>query len=189
MDRQISAIILAGGLSSRMGTNKAELLLDRKRFLEIQIEKCRQLGIQDILLSGYSGRLPGTRSIPDVIAHCGPMSGLHACLESVQNPAALVLAIDTPLVPVSALFTLLEAHTSGITMLSCSGKAEPLIAVYDIQLCDRLAKKLEEGHCSLMRLASEIGFQTVAYTGDPALLMNCNTPEEYWSLCTNGKTH
>ena len=51
--KAISAIILAGGYSTRMGTNKAELVLQGKSFLARQVAKMRTIGIRDIVISGY----------------------------------------------------------------------------------------------------------------------------------------
>lgn len=48
-------VVLAGGASSRMGRDKSDLTIEGKTFLEMQIEKGRKLGINDILLSGYHG--------------------------------------------------------------------------------------------------------------------------------------
>lgn len=50
---QMSMILLAGGLSSRMGSDKADLCWNGKTFLEHQIEKGKRLGITDIVVSGY----------------------------------------------------------------------------------------------------------------------------------------
>lgn len=54
-EKQISMVILAGGASSRMGRDKSDITIERKTFLEMQIEKEKKLGISDILLSGYHG--------------------------------------------------------------------------------------------------------------------------------------
>ena len=59
-------IVLAGGRSTRMGTDKADLLIDGRTFLETQVRKLRHLGAGEILISGRSSSLPGTRSVPDL---------------------------------------------------------------------------------------------------------------------------
>ena len=56
-----SAILLAGGFSSRMGCDKAALTLDGQSFLERQLCKLRALGIRDTLVSGYRGDVEGAR--------------------------------------------------------------------------------------------------------------------------------
>ena len=52
MKRDISMIVLAGGRSSRMGRDKSDLIYRNQTFLNIQLQKGRRLGIQDILVSG-----------------------------------------------------------------------------------------------------------------------------------------
>ena len=49
----ISGVVLAGGFSSRMGTDKSRLKIGGMALLEIQIRKLQRLGIQDIMVSGY----------------------------------------------------------------------------------------------------------------------------------------
>ena len=49
---EMSAVILAGGRSSRMGTDKARLRLGEKTLLELMVEKVRRLGITEIVVSG-----------------------------------------------------------------------------------------------------------------------------------------
>lgn len=82
----LSGIVLAGGASRRMGTSKAELLLNGKSLLEWQVEKFRSLGITDILLSGRDcPALPGTRVIPDELPDRGPLSGLYSCFRAAKH--------------------------------------------------------------------------------------------------------
>ena len=45
-ENKIALVILAGGKSSRMGREKSDLILNGNTFLEIQIEKGKQLGIK-----------------------------------------------------------------------------------------------------------------------------------------------
>ena len=98
---QFSMIILAGGKSLRMGTDKADLILGEKTFLQIQIEKEKQLGIEDIQVSGYRGTQCTCPVTPDRIPGKGPLGGLEICLRRAKWEKCLVLSVDVPLVPVS----------------------------------------------------------------------------------------
>ena len=50
-----SLLLLAGGKSSRMGEDKAELLMDGESFLSCQIKKADRLGIREVYVSGHDG--------------------------------------------------------------------------------------------------------------------------------------
>ncbi len=181
--RDVSAILLAGGRSSRMGREKAELLFHGERLVQHQADKLRSVGVSDLLLSGYAGPVDGTRFVPDRFPHCGPMSGIHAGLLAAEHDAALVLAVDTPLVPPALLEELLRVHREGITVVSCGGKWEPLIGVYDKAAAAACEELLQGEGYSLRRLFRMVPFSVLEYGGDPLLLMNCNTPEDYERLC------
>ena len=107
---QVSAAVLAGGYSLRMGRDKAGLPLGGKSLIALQAEKLIGLGIGDVMLSGYGDAVTGTRGVPDLIPHRGPLSGLHACLRAAEHPACLILSVDVPLVPEEALLELIAAH-------------------------------------------------------------------------------
>lgn len=178
----VSAIILAGGYSSRMGREKAELLFHGKSLVRRQAELLSSLGIEDILLSGYTGAVPGTRFVPDIIPHRGPLSGIHAGLAAAKHGAALVLAVDTPLVPPPLLEELIGAHRTGVTIVSHSGGWEPLIGVYDTALAPLCEKLLHGENSSIRQLLRQTELRLLEYGGDARLLMNCNTPEDYAAL-------
>lgn len=175
----VSGVVLAGGFSSRMGRDKAGLELNGKKLIEIQVEKLRELGIGDIMLSGYNGELPGTRTVPDIYPHLGPLSGIHACLDAAKGTACLFISVDVPLIPAETLEALIAAHTGGVTVLTHSGKTEPLMAVYDKNLCVRAEETLRTGRTAMMRFLESCNVTTLEFTGDPGQLSNCNTPEEF----------
>ena len=193
METRTSAIVLAGGYSLRMGRNKAELDFHGKSFVQHQVDKIRRLGIEDIVLAGYSAPLEGARFAPDLYPHRGPLSGIHAGLLAIREPCALVLAVDTPLVPEALLLELLaahqggvtvaEAHRSGVTLTAFRGDVEPLIGVYDRALAQRCEDILQGSATSIRQLLHRVPLTALPYTGDPRLLANCNTPEEYERIC------
>ena len=185
MDKRVSAIILAGGCSSRMGQNKAELPFHGMSFLQHQVNKVKSLGIGDILIAGYPDVPDGCRYVPDVYPHRGPLSGIHAGLLAAKEPVALVLAVDTPLVPESLLEELVLRHRRGITVVSCGGEVEPLIGVYDKELSRDCEELLLGTATSLRKLFQKVAVTPLEYHGDPAFLINCNIPEDYRKILIN----
>lgn len=175
----VSAILLAGGCSSRMGRDKAELDFHGVTFLQHQVNKLQSLGIRDIVVSGHENAPEGCRFVPDVYPHRGPLSGIHAGLLAIRNPGALVLAVDTPLVPLRLLQELIEAHTAGITVVRSQGKPEPLIGVYDKVMAEACEGMLQGEDSSPQTLLRCVGAAALEYRGERSLLTNCNTPEEY----------
>lgn len=176
--RTVSAIILAGGASSRMGQPKALLKLEGKTLLQRQTDKLRALGVEDLMISG-GFEVPGARSIADEYPQRGPLGGLHACLKAAKNERCLVLSVDAPLIPVNALAHLCRAHKEGITALRHEGGEEPLIAVYDSGLHNIIAPMIEFGGAPVRRLREMTVWSAFDYRGPQEFLQNCNTPEDF----------
>lgn len=178
----ISAIILAGGFSSRMGKNKAELVINNESFLEHQINKLKNLGIEDIIISGYDYKTESYKCVHDVYPHRGPMSGIHAGLGIAENEDVLVIAVDSPLIPEELLADLIDFHKSeqsDITLVKHNGINEPLIAVYKKSLFSECEELLKGEKTSMRELMKKSKVSFMEYSGDEKLLMNFNTPEEY----------
>lgn len=171
-----SAILLAGGQSKRMGTNKAEIKIDGKTFTEIQYEKLKNIGIQDIIISGY-----GKNMIPDCIPNCGPIGGLYTCLQLAEHENCLVIPVDVPLVTEEILQDLLEfhqRHSKPITIVEHHEKLEFLIGVYNRSVVTFMKEQIDHGWYAIKKILSKEGFEVLKYTGDEKALMNCNTIEE-----------
>lgn len=116
-----SLLLLAGGKSSRMGEDKAELLLDGDSFLSCQIKKAEKLGIHKVYVSGHAAGADAFRNgavkssihiqmVPDIYRERGPLGGLHACMKAMDTPYCLVLPVDVPQLPVKMLEDLLTVH-------------------------------------------------------------------------------
>lgn len=183
---RLSAILLAGGRSSRMGRDKAALPFQGMTLLEWQVRKLQSLGIEDIMLSGRCREMEGVRTVPDEYPGRGPLGGLHAGMKAARRPDCLVLSVDVPLVPPQALVELVRVHreTGGpVTLLRHGDKWEPLMGVYQSGLF-RCAERILQGeNTAVRRLLDETGFQLTDWAGDEQLFLNCNTPEDYERLC------
>ena len=176
---RFSAAVLAGGKSTRMGRDKAALRLNGRSLAEHQADKFKALGLTDRMLSGWPESIAGTRFVPDEFPARGPLGGIHACLGAAEHDAVLFLSVDVPLVPAEALCALLEAHSGGITLLSVDGVLQPLIGVYDRSLRAAAEEILRSDSTAVRRLFELRPPRLVPYTGDPALLRNCNAPADY----------
>lgn len=179
LSKELSAVVLAGGHSTRLGQDKVLLPYHGVSFLQLQVQKLHEIGIEDIIVSGYAGSVAGTICVSDIYPHNGPLGGMHTGLSVIAHTAALVLAVDTPLLPVGLLRTLTEVHSGGITITEHGGELEPLIGVYDRSLAAVCAELLRNRRKSVRALLDRVGYRTVQYQGDEKLLLNCNTPEDY----------
>ena len=180
MNTPFTGIVLAGGASRRMGQNKAQLTLLGKTLLEHQIEKLRQAGASEILISGKdSPPLPNTSIIADILPDRGPLGGLHACLKAAYYPTCLILSVDVPLIPVATLRQLAVTHVHGATVLRHGKHVEPLIGMYDSALAEVIYPLIETGGAPVRALEHLAPWEYVDYQDDEALLCNCNTPQEF----------
>jgi molybdopterin-guanine dinucleotide biosynthesis protein A len=131
---RISAVLLAGGESRRMGRDKATLQWRDRSLWEWQIEKLRGLRPEKILLSVRSDvawRPADVELVLDAPPSRGPLSGLAAALASTKTDHLLALAVDMPFMTTEHLRLLcgLAADGTGVIPM-IDGNAEPLGAIY-----------------------------------------------------------
>lgn len=186
METKLAMIVLAGGASSRMGREKSDLLLNGRTFLETQIAKGKQLGMNRIYVSGYHGEGCTEEIVMDRIKERGPLGGLEACLSKAAGDGAdrcLVLGVDTPLVPVSELQNLIQSASADdqnrVTLLRHNGKEESLMAVYETSLSSDIRAFLERGQASVFRFLNEIGYSRYDTQEDDRYFTNINDPKVY----------
>lgn len=184
-DQDLSMVILAGGRSRRMGTDKSDLVYQDKTFLDIQIEKGERLGIGDILISGYRGSIRTGQVIRDRLPGRGPLGGLEACFRWALHGRCLVMSVDTPLVTVRELQALIwqdRQNSSAVTILRHGEKEEPLLGIYSTQLADAMMAALEEGNGSVFAFLNKIGYETYHSAGETFQFKNINEKEDYQKL-------
>jgi len=186
-----SLLLLAGGKSSRMGSNKAELLYKGRTFVENSIDKMERLGIKKIFLSGYERKRTDLEVVRDIYREMGPLGGLHACMKRMETPYCLVLPVDVPQIPVEFLDKLLAAHELECKdpekaklpfLLKHGAFMEPLIGIYPVTMVDFIEERMKAERLSVFRMIEAWG--CVCFEADiPAWqVANINTPEEYEKL-------
>jgi len=129
----VTAFVLAGGKSTRMGSEKAFVVLDGKTLLERAMHTLRTL-TQDVIIIGARSKFSMYAPVvEDIFPHRGPLGGIHAALTATHTHLNLVLAVDLPFVQESFLRFLLKAAQETDAMVvvpSAAGGWQPLCAVY-----------------------------------------------------------
>jgi molybdopterin-guanine dinucleotide biosynthesis protein A len=183
---QIEAFILAGGASSRMGTDKSRLLLENQTFVE-RIGATLLTVTDTIRLVGGSDNLK-MPVVADVYPQWGALGGLHAALSACRSQWAIVVACDLPFVT-SELFrslALLRAEHDAVVPIQPDGRPQPLAALYRVDPCARRATELiEAGRRRPLDLLQSVRTRWVDFAEISNLaqaerfFVNINTPEDY----------
>ncbi|MFI1743377.1 molybdenum cofactor guanylyltransferase [Thalassobellus sediminis] len=153
--KNITGIILAGGKSTRMGTDKGFLLLNGKPFTQYSIDALQPLVSEILIVSDNPDYdIFGCKRINDITKNAGPVAGICSGLEASSTEYNLILSCDIPLITSDILKKLIKAidDTSEVIQIESNGKSMPLIALYKKQ-CKEIFSKLLKGDERRLRVA------------------------------------
>ncbi|MEA3459109.1 MAG: molybdenum cofactor guanylyltransferase [Chloroflexota bacterium] len=156
---RITAIILAGGRSHRLGLDKALLRLDGETLLEAAVKKVATLS--DEVIVAVSGplpyRLPGAHLVTDIHPGCGPLGGIHAGLAAASNFYSLVVACDMPFLNIELLRYMVEiAPGNDVVMPRLGTYLEPLHAIYSKDCLKPIERRIEAENFKVSDFLSEV---------------------------------
>ena len=181
-----SAVILCGGKSTRMGQDKAGLLIEKKTFLQ-QIEENLK-DADEILLSVKNRRdYPeiGARHVEDREADKGPLMGLCSALEECSYEKIWVTSCDMPFIDwqvAEELAVYFEDGIDAVIPVDRTGKKYVLCAWYRKSILEILKEQLESGDLKVKHLLRHLRVCYVAVEGltdGSRKFQNINTREEY----------
>jgi molybdopterin-guanine dinucleotide biosynthesis protein A len=154
----ISAVLLAGGESRRMGTDKATLSFRGKPLWQIQLDLLRKLEPAEISVSARTDpawRPPDVHFVADDLPSRGPLSGLAAALARMHAKHLLALAIDMPFMTEKYLKFLCGQIEPGCGVLpKIDNRAEPLAAIYPQEAAAEIGAALSGADFSLQTLTN-----------------------------------
>lgn len=135
MDTKIknaNGYILAGGKSSRMGTDKGLLLFEGKAMIQYVIEQMQPIFDKLVIVSNNPEYEKfGLEVIPDLIKDIGPAGGIYTALHHSEAKLNFMVSCDMPFVTQEAIaFVVKNADENQIVLLENQGKLEPLFGLY-----------------------------------------------------------
>ncbi len=184
------AIILAGGKSSRMGTNKALLKFHEKSNIERMKDELQQV-FDDIILvtnNPESYQFLHLKSVTDQYPGSGPLAGIHAGLEASDYEENFIVACDMPFVSAELAGNLVKAlkHHDAVVPVS-DGREHPLFAAYQKRVARDAVKCIEDGNLRIRHMLAKLDVRYLEdsdlqlYGGSnlERIFFNMNHPEEY----------
>ena len=185
--KRCTAILLAGGKSRRMGTNKALLPLNGTSMIQHILTQLRPLCTEILISSaesGHYGDLP-FRKVVDRYPDSGPFGGIVSGLEAARNHICLVSACDIPHIGASFVIDMInEGRKSEVVVpKSDDGKLEPLFAVYTRSVIGRMRELLLRGEFRMRKLFP-LCYTTYFPAADVSIIKNLNTRDEYETYVT-----
>lgn len=190
----ITAFILSGGKSSRMGTNKALLKIGDRQLIQRMIELIEPL-FSDIVISSNELELYeefGKKIIRDIYQSRGPLSGIHSALSSVKTEKCFLISCDMPFISSQIINYLINYESEKEIILPKSdGRIQQLCGIYSKKILPKVDKLLTESMRNdtklkgsiyelLERVETEIVDVSELSFYQKHLFFNINTPEDFY---------
>lgn len=179
----ISAVILAGGNSRRMGTNKALLVWEEQTFLA-RIYKVLTDRFENIYVSGPKAwyEALGYHCIEDHYLQIGPLGALASIFESISTDWVFVVSCDTPFITSEILDGLLMESSKGspqAVFYKVDGKQMPLVGWYHRSCLTAIKGQIASSNYRVMDFLNKISYHAIdAPATLAAQLKNINTRKE-----------
>ena len=184
----VSVFILAGGKSTRMGTDKAFVEYEGHTLLARALDLARSVASGVWIVESKEKFAAFAPVVEDVFRDCGPLGGIHAALLGSSTELNLMLAVDTPFVSQAFLKYLItqaqRAPDAVVIVPRSDGRRQPLCAIYRREFAVVAERSLRTGQNRIDRLFDEVHTRVIEQEElegagfSCALFRNLNTPEE-----------
>lgn len=204
LDERVTGIVIAGGRSLRMGSDKALVELAGKPLAGWVLDALRAVTDDQLIVTrqalGHGLSRFGVPVVVDRLEARGPLTGLHAGLKAAESDLCLVVACDMPLVRESLLILLARSigvyHAAipyvgegspplpGHFLTARDAGLQPLLAAYRRRAIEPLEKVLRGGTVPTGVLPAIIPSRIVQpevwreADPDARSFFNVNTPED-----------
>lgn len=182
---ELEGIILAGGKSSRMGTDKGLISYKGLTFAEYLIHTispfCKQVKIN---ANNKKYEQFGLKVIQDVFHEKGPLGGIYSSLLSCSLDYVLLVPCDMPFISKELINILVDqAIEDEVTFFSFADKWQPLLAIYPKSILSIVKSNIEKEELGVMRLLkSNENKIKINVIEREEIILNCNTKEELEKL-------
>lgn len=195
-----TAVILAGGKSSRMGFDKQNLRLNGKPFIEQQLHTLSKLFQEIIVVTNKAGLYLdyNCKTTADTLQDFGPMGGVHAGLSFASGRYCYIIACDMPIINedyISYLFNRLNKSTlpPEAVITRFGDWVEPFNAIYSKDILPAIEQAYQIGDRKIGNMLKQVRTEYISeeearrFSPDWSMFANINTIEEcksYSNVCS-----
>jgi len=183
----VSVFVLAGGKSSRMGSDKAFLEFRGSTLLQRMLKLANEVSTSIWIVGPRQKFSAFGKIVEDAYPDQGPLAGIHAALRASHDGLNVVLAVDLPFIEIGLVRYLLAQaqHTDALAIVPRAGGGwQPLCAVYRRSFADVAEQALEKSENKIDLLFAKIAAHAIDESElrsagfSPEMFRNLNTPEE-----------
>ena len=185
----IPCVILAGGKSTRFGSNKAFATLHGKRLIDILIERIERqtsgpIAINASAVSGFEKM--GRKILPDRLPGClGPLAGIHAAMHWAGKggyKAVITTPVDTPILPARFVEKLVVERAPAIAMFI--GRVHAVHGIWPTSLEEVLAEAVTDGMRAARDWMAKCDTSLCEFLAEEGQdpFFNINTPQDLRTL-------
>ena len=183
-----SAVVLAGGKSSRMGFDKSTMVLQNKKLIESTIKKLDSL-FDDIIISvdglEKTSECNHDKIVVDKVKGVGPLGGMISALEMAQSDRLFVIPCDMPVIDTKYIsFMMKYMDDNEIILSEKNGYFEPFPGFYSKSLIPRIDELINQNRrsiraifeCSRTKVISESEWKKLGFSEE--IFTNLNTTQD-----------
>jgi molybdenum cofactor guanylyltransferase len=185
----VTAVLLAGGKSRRMGVDKRFLRFGRETLLQRALAVYERVFTEILIVVAESGHELsdiGHRVVTDLVPNCAALGGLYTGLSVAGSPRVFAAACDMPFLDPAVIGHLLEWGDEDVVMPQLSTGPQPMHAVYSKACLPYFEQMIAMKNLSIQAVLEHHGLRVrfvpeeVLRTFDSQLLSfrNLNTPED-----------
>ena len=155
----ISCIVLAGGESKRLGTDKGFLKIGDRFLIEDIVEKMARIGDEVIIVTNFTQRYSylNTRLVGDIYPGKGALGGIYSGLRAARHDYGLVVACDMPFLDLRLLrYMILLSPGQDVVIPRVGGLTEPLHAIYSKECLQPIERLLSAGGFKIIDFFPEV---------------------------------
>jgi molybdenum cofactor guanylyltransferase len=189
MERHGTAIILAGGKSSRMGFDKQFLKIDQRRLMDSLINKLKKEFPEIIIVTNKPEYYIGLshKIITDKLKEKGPLGGMHAGLLEASSKYSFVVACDMPNINMDYVRYMKESMgTEDVDgcVTNFMDWIEPFSSFYSRDLVVDIEKHIETGRRSINSMLKNLNIKYIkedvarSFSPNWDMFLNLNTRED-----------
>lgn len=184
-NQNITVFILAGGKSTRMGSDKGLVHFNGKKLIEHGIQTCKKITDDiRIVTNNPDYAFAGLNLVSDVVKDSGPLAGIYSALLNSTNRLNLFLSCDMPFINTETLEFLInnynEQHQAFV--VTHNQQPEPLCAIYTPECTELFKKRIDENQLGVYNALKFLNCYFADITNEPfyseIIFSNVNSPDD-----------